>query len=79
MPGFLRNQKIRNILLQALFVAVVLIIVVGGWRNAKATLEAQHIVSGFVFWKRRPAGMSTSRCCHIRPAIPIGGSSSSAS
>lgn len=52
MPGFLRNQKIRNILLQALFVAVVLIIVVGGWRNAKATLEAQHIVSGFGFLEK---------------------------
>ena len=52
MPGFLRNQKIRNILLQALFVAVVLIIVVGGWRNAKATLQAQHIVSGFGFLEK---------------------------
>ncbi|NHF72415.1 amino acid ABC transporter permease [Paracoccus xiamenensis] len=47
MPGFLRNQKIRNILLQVLFVAAVLVIVVGGWRNAQQTLQAQHIVSGF--------------------------------
>ncbi|SDE93702.1 general L-amino acid transport system permease protein/general L-amino acid transport system permease protein [Paracoccus isoporae] len=49
MPGFLRNQKVRNALLQALFVAVVLVIVLGGWRNAQQTLEAQNMVSGFGF------------------------------
>ncbi|WBU53048.1 amino acid ABC transporter permease [Paracoccus sp. SCSIO 75233] len=49
MPGFLRNQKVRNALLQALFVAVVLIVVLGGWRNAQQTLEAQNMVSGFGF------------------------------
>ena len=52
MPGFLRNQKIRNILLQALFVAVMGIIIIGGWRNAQTTLEAQHIVSGFGFLEK---------------------------
>ena len=52
MPGFLRNQKVRNILLQALFVAVMAFIIIGGWRNAQATLEAQHIVSGFGFLEK---------------------------
>lgn len=49
MFSFLRNQKVRNVLLQALFVAVVLVIVVGGWRNAQSTLQSQNMVSGFGF------------------------------
>lgn len=47
--GFLRNQKVRNLLIQALFVAVVLVIVIGGWRNAQHTLQSQRMVSGFDF------------------------------
>lgn len=52
MPGFLRNQKIRNILLQVLFVVVVAVVIIGGWRNAQQTLQAQHIVSGFGFLQK---------------------------
>lgn len=50
--AFLRNQKTRNMLLQVLFVVVVLVIVVGGWRNAQSVLREQNMVSGFGFlWK----------------------------
>lgn len=50
--NILRNQKARNILLQALFLAVVLVIVIGGWTNAQATLQSQRIVSGFGFLQK---------------------------
>lgn len=50
--AFLRNQKTRNILLQALFVAVVLVIILGGWRNAQGVMQAQNMVSGFGFLKK---------------------------
>lgn len=50
--NILRNQKARNILLQALFLAVVLFIVVGGWTNAQQTLQSQRIVSGFGFLQK---------------------------
>lgn len=52
MPAFLRNQKIRNILLQVLFVVVLAVVIIGGWRNAQQTLQAQHIVSGFGFLQK---------------------------
>lgn len=52
MPSFLRNQKVRNLALQALFVAVVLVVVIGGWRNAQATLQSQNMVSGFGFLEK---------------------------
>ena len=44
---FLRNQKTRNLLLQALFVLFVLVVVLGGWRNARAVMQAQNMVSDF--------------------------------
>ena len=50
--AFLRNQKTRNILLQVLFVVVVLVIVVGGWRNAQGVMQAQNMVSGFGFLQK---------------------------
>ena len=49
---FLRNQKTRNLLLQALFVLVVLVVVLGGWRNAQAVMQAQNMVSGFGFLRK---------------------------
>lgn len=50
--NILRNQKARNILLQALFLAVVLFVVIGGWTNAQHTLQSQRIVSGFGFLQK---------------------------
>lgn len=50
--AFLRNQKTRNLLLQVLFVVVVLVIVVGGWRNAQGVMQAQNMVSGFGFLQK---------------------------
>lgn len=49
MVSLLRQQKVRNILLQALFVGIVLLVVIGGWRNAQHALSAQNVVSGFGF------------------------------
>src|SRR5690606_23303045 len=49
MIRILRHQKVRNILLQALFVGIVLLVVIGGWRNAQHALSAQNVVSGFGF------------------------------
>lgn len=50
--AFLRNQKTRDILLQALFVAVLLVIVVGGWRNAAGVMRQQNMISGFAFLEK---------------------------
>ncbi|HMM09106.1 MAG TPA: ABC transporter permease subunit [Paracoccus solventivorans] len=52
MIPILRHQKVRNILLQALFVAVVLVVVIGGWRNAQQALSSQNVVSGFGFLQK---------------------------
>src|SRR5690606_24729335 len=52
MIRILRHQKVRNILLQALFVAVVLVVVIGGWRNAQQALSSQNVVSGFGFLQK---------------------------
>lgn len=49
MVSLLRQQKIRNILLQALFAGIVLLVVIGGWRNAQHALSSQNVVSGFGF------------------------------
>ncbi|MFC5386690.1 ABC transporter permease subunit [Aquamicrobium segne] len=52
MSALLRSQKVRNALLQALFVGVLAYIVIGGWMNAQQTMQQQRIVSGFGFlWK----------------------------
>lgn len=50
--AILRNQKTRNRLLQALFVLVVLVIVIGGWRNAQSVMRAQNMVAGFAFLEK---------------------------
>lgn len=52
MKTLLRHQKVRNIALQALFVAAVLFIVVSGWWNAKTTMQEQNMVSGFGFLQK---------------------------
>lgn len=52
MLTLLRSQKVRNALLQVLFVGAVAYIVIGGWLNAQQTMEQQRITSGFGFlWK----------------------------
>src|SRR5262245_54596033 len=49
MERLLRNQKVRNALLQILFVGVLAFIVVGGGLVARRNLIDQGIVSGFDF------------------------------
>ncbi|MGV6873936.1 amino acid ABC transporter permease [Pseudochelatococcus sp. B33] len=52
MFALLRRQKVRNALLQALFVGTIAYIVIGGWLNAQQTMQQQRIVSGFGFlWR----------------------------
>lgn len=50
--AFLRSQKVRDALLQALFVAVLLVIIVGGWRNAASVMRSQNMISGFSFLEK---------------------------
>lgn len=52
MTGLLRNRKIRDVLLQALFLAVVIFVIVAGWRNASTMLESQNMISGFDFLEK---------------------------
>ena len=49
MSNLWRNQKARNLFLQGLFVAAVLLIVIGGWMNAQQTMQSQRMISGFGF------------------------------
>lgn len=49
MTRLVRNQKMRAVLLQALFVGTLLFLVVGGALTAQRNLDAQGIVSGFSF------------------------------
>lgn len=52
MLALLRSRKVRNTLLQVLFVGTIVLIVVIGWFNAKQTLERQRVTSGFDFlWR----------------------------
>ncbi|MFD2249150.1 His/Glu/Gln/Arg/opine family amino acid ABC transporter permease subunit [Pseudochelatococcus lubricantis] len=52
MFALLRNQKVRNAILQVFFVGAIACIVIGGWLNAQQTLAQQRITSGFGFlWK----------------------------
>lgn len=49
MPSLFRNQKVRNALLQVLFVGSLALIVIGGALVARQNLIDQRMVSGFDF------------------------------
>lgn len=61
MTALLRSQKTRNALLQFAFVAFVALIVVGGWLEARQTIQSMGLASGFDFlWRSTGWNMNFS-------------------
>ncbi len=52
MGSFLRNQKLREIVYQALVLSIVAALLVGAVMNTRASLEAQSLTTGFGFLER---------------------------